>query len=541
MGKDKKKKPIGVRIALGLGIPLVIIGLLIGSVFIVFGDRNDTKFVGNDNYTTTQVFNNAVVKSLGNTETLKKMDLVLDEGDINQILYNVSKDSFPEEAKQYLKKLYVEFNDEGVNFCLNAEAIGFKTRLVISTKIASGQVDGKKAILFNIDKISIGMVDFYGILMKFNIVNDGMLESLFKSTGFSFKSDLANKRLYYLEESLNDDMSRLIGGGTSLVGSLLSHFQAAGLVNVSCDKNGFGAKINLETLQTNSTYIGSEVNKDIVDIDTEDIKAKVFSLLTAHIVDVSDVSIVYGYLINGYSSLNEENKEYIDSLDLTSIGILVNNLYEGYSHYVEEEDKIENIVANEIALSVPTCITNPGVENKIISISEYDIDNYLASTSLVGTTYALASKSMTGIYNTCYITLDNLYCNIIKDHIYYVVGININGLDTRLIVDTKIDTFAEEAYKLKFTIDKIYYGETLSSEKLTSTILDMMGDAINNIGEWVTFSPSTGVFEISVQDIVYSNPTYGVLLRDLGESRTVLSDVSLDEEGTIDIFFKADI
>lgn len=543
MGKDKtkKKKPLGVRIALGLGIPLVIIGLLIGSVFVVFGDNNDTDFVGVDNYSTTQVVRNIVTKSLGNAEQLKEMEIRFGEEDFNQIFYNVSKDVIPEEAKNYLDKLYVEFNNDGINFYLNAHAFGFKTRLVIATKIENGQVDGKDAIILNIQKISVGMVDFFDLIMKLNTVNNSMLESLFKSSGLSFKADLANKRLYYLEESISNDLNSLLGGSSSLVGSMISHFQSAGLVNLICSRYGFGAKINLQPLETNSTYIGSEFHKNLVDIHSKDAKSKIYDLLVSHIIDFDNVSDVFGYLTNGYSSLNDEQKAYIDTLDLSSIDIYINSAYEGYRHTVEEEDKIENIVASQIAMNVPACISNPGVENKIISISEYDIDNYLASTSLIGTSYVLASKSTTGVYNVSYIDIDNFYSNIVKDHIYYVVGININGLDTRLIVDTKLNNEVDEPYNLSFNIDNIYYGETIADQKLSNTIINMMGDAINGIGEWVNFSAETKTIEINVQNLAYSNPTYGEVLRNLGESRTELSDTLLDEEGSINIFFKSNI
>ncbi len=90
-------------------------------------------------------------------------------------------------------------------------------------------------------------------------------------------------------------------------------------------------------------------------------------------------------------------------------------------------------------------------------------------------------------YKINYIVVDNFYSNIVDDHFYFIVRFNINGCPNTVIIDAKVSEEEVGDFKIKFTIDDIYYGDRLANDELKSVLYDLLTTSVGG-EDWVAVS-----------------------------------------------------
>ena len=89
---------------------------------------------------------------------------------------------------------------------------------------------------------------------------------------------------------------------------------------------------------------------------------------------------------------------------------------------------------------------------KIADLKESDINAFLATSKAIGNGLILKDKNNESIF----VVVDNINCNILDNLLYVIVGININGYETRIILDGQFKSI--EGYVMNLELRGIYYG-----------------------------------------------------------------------------------
>ena len=526
------------RFLIGLGITVGVIGITVGVVAIAFHDGGRSTFVPKENYNIEDVMKNAVAASLDNIKTTKKMDVKVTRDDLNQVFYMASS-KLPDKAKEFVKALYVETSDDNYKFCVDLQAGFYKTRATIDTKLEETKIDDKDAYAFNIKSVKLGKVNGLNILKKY-LINDSTMQGIFSGAGLSIKSNMDNNRLYYIKSDLKEDVIKLVGAknDNSFLSPLITHFFDKDCIKIGFGEAGIGMDVDFSSAETNPTYIGDESDKQL-NIPMEDIKTKVISGLNSNLFGLDKSELIYSLFLNGYNSLDDESKATVDAIDFSSInnGDSAASSIEGYNFVLEENEKIDNMVKTQGATNAPIAVAHPGEKTKIIEITENDLSKVLSSTSLLKKGYVFSSNDGTNNHFS-YITVDNFYSQMIKNHMYFVAGININGFETRAIIDAAQDTTIESKFKVGFKVEHVFLGNIDASDGFKDIINTLIKDAVDGMDSSVLkYDDNTKTVIFDLEETLFSIPSIGTVLEGAGDAEISLSDVELDSTGAFNVYY----
>ena len=128
--------------------------------------------------------------------------------------------------------------------------------------------------------------------------------------------------------------------------------------------------------------------------------------------------------------------------------------------------------------------------------------------------------------------------------INYTIGLNINGLETRAIIETKRSLDMNE-YVCDFDIINIYYGERLATSSFKSFIKQLFKTALESISDnWISFNSSNNVVTINFMDFIkedVSLVSYKTIFYDtIGTRKIVAISDGLNEIGRLSLRYIRD-
>ena len=178
----------------------------------------------------------------------------------------------------------------------------------------------------------------------------------------------------------------------------------------------------------------------------------------------------------GYDKLSDENKELIDSIDFSIVGIADVPGYTGFglnnsSDYLTEKMKEGLMTFDDFEHS----------QTEVTILNEQDLNNYIAGRNIIGFT-TLMHRQAEESYKINYMTVDNFYSNIYHDGdeqiAEFVCKININGYPTSL---TFVSNAEVQDDSIVFTIkeDGVKFGSIYAPE-LNNQFFNVIKGALNN-------------------------------------------------------------
>ena len=442
-GKKKRKHHPVLITLLVLFLVLVVTPLALIYGFFFDPVRHEDKGIEK---TFNEVMETSLYSSLRTVKDDGKMKIDITQDDLNAVFkkaYNMMDPA----AKSFIDGVYVDIDNNNYTFYIDAKAPLFMTRLVIRTSLTDEpnvEEPQKGRFIFKIEEIRLGRLNSVASIAK-SVAGSSTaeIEAQLAKNGLHITVDLANNSLIYTRENLQKDITAFLGAQQNVMTAVTEQFVADELLTIgSEDPHSLGFVGNLKPFNTNGAYV--DPNNDI-GLDMTSYGAKMSTLFKGGINITNHENEVFRYLLHGYDDMTNETKTFIDGLDLSSIGINNVSAYEGdpklqgnpnLSDTVEAQINPAEIVAN----------------GKIADLKESDINAFLATSKAIGNGLILKDKNNESIF----VVVDNINCNILDNLLYVIVGININGYETRIILDGQFKSI--EGYVMNLELRGIYYG-----------------------------------------------------------------------------------
>jgi hypothetical protein len=445
MAEKKKRKHKGLIIF--LTIVLIVIVLPISLVYGLFFDSS-TKDVKKDENFTMEKFGETIIVDSLDFASLEdhKISFQIKEEYLNQALLLASEDMDPTLSK-YLKKIYVDFQEDCYKFYIDLEVPLFKTRACLITKLESNS----EGFAFIIKDVKVGRLGgFYWVLEKF--VDDSMLNDIFASTGLSIKADIENHQLTYSLNSLIHDLKNM---GVIETGSFFFKMMSDFLSNeqlVSYDfysNDSMSIDIDLTKLHQNQFVDANyDLNLDLLAIknatETHINNNPTFTKTTDNIQSFFEQTFrnTYASKLTGHKSIKNIAIEQINAAQLTSVGDSVN-----------------------------------------VVIQEKEINDYFSISEIIGDTVIFHRDTTTG-HKVNFVTIDNFYTNMYKDstgsYADFVIGLNISGYETVATIETKLVTTSGTTMEFEFTEHAFNFGAVELDGELKNSFIDYLSTGLSH-------------------------------------------------------------
>lgn len=458
---------------LGWIIPVAITGTLVlvaGGFYLAIMDHGQSTYKPIE-ATNEQVITRQVVKSFAHTHDNKEIDFHIDSDSLNQILYNSTK-SLREDPNVggMFGDFYLTIKDRNYTFYVNLDLKVIKTRAILNTVLS--ETDDE--YIFTVKSVKLGNLGATWIAEKAGVLEkiDGAFQNAFQGTNLSIKSDLKNKKLTYAKEDMHKDMINLMSSSTGseddsifmkAIKSFDFNFSFADGMHVKTDLSN-----KIENTAKSDSHIASTPDSHYYNYE----QAKTY---------INNGMEVYKSLIKGGAVTDQEAKEAAE-IDFKMMKTLGDGSLE-----------VNNTVKNRIKSTNYTIYGTSGT-HKVAYITEDEIDEILLSTGIIGDNYLFHYDE-----ESVYVVIDRFYCDLFTDangdsYFNYTVGININGLETRAIIETKCEPIAN-SFTADFKISNIYYGETVAGEDFQAKIKDYFKSAIDSMTDnaWITYEPDDGM------------------------------------------------
>ena len=447
----------------------------------------DTKTVKiQDNFSLETFANRAIVDSLDHTaEEPHHLSIAVTENDMDNILISGLK-NIPM-AGSVVSKAYVIIKGEKYDFYADFDFDLFKTRLKMATTLKDDTANNQ--FIFKIEDISVGQIfglKEIGKSIFGRYINSDTINQFIEASGLSIKYSSDDSALFYNKDDILSDLTNLLGGGTGMfVDIIQTMFDQKLFSFTSATDNFIEANVDLSRLASNELVTDDAdhlaIAPQTVGLQCRD---RVVTLVNNNAInpDETDVNIPFKFFFKGYDNLDDSEKNVIDYIDMTSVGIsnAQKSTYPGI--YVGPEIDIVEKMKESIS---PTRLWSGATDEEkkfITQLTEKDVNEYIRNKSVIGYTTLLHRRTEDG-YKINYVCIDNFYCNLynkgtgLNDKVAeFVCKININGYHTSLTFDSRVsDVIANN--KLTFTVKDIKYG-SMEAEELKDQFFDVIAEAL---------------------------------------------------------------
>ena len=457
----------------------------IAAFYVLFQDGATKQVQIQENFSMANMGKRLAVDSLDNAVEDEKLTMVVTENDMDNILESALNTTGVKSG--FINKAYVDIDGNKYTFYVDLDAYVMRSRIKFHTVLRESE--DHSTFYFDIKDMSVGMVSGLASPTKMIVqrfVNEQLVNNVFAQAGLSIKFDKTNYRLYYSKLDVMTDINKMGGGNNmGLYYNIMQTLVQRDMADFKTDSPNFlDVTMGLKELQTNECVTDDakhiKVNHEAV---TTQCKDKLIQLIEEGIFDPKQeggeqkLKLLFSFLFNGgYAKLNEDNKEFIDSVDMTSIGITDKETYDGFG--LSQSDTYLN---DKMSSGLMTFDDLEDHKKDVTLLSEEDLNNYIAGRNVIGFT-TLMHRPDGEKYKLNYVTVDNFYTNIYHNGeeqiAEFVCKVNINGYATSL---TFVSSAEVNMDSITFTIkeDGIKFGE-VSAPELNDQFFAVMADALNN-------------------------------------------------------------
>lgn len=504
----------------------VIIFLVLLLVFLLYDGSNITnKEVIENNRQALQVIDNTLYKGTYDSKSSKKAKILFKEEDLEAFIYPIvmclNDETLPIEftgADIDVKneKYYIEISIDAYDL--------FKS--VITAQLEFTLTDDSLAIKMNNAKL--GKINFTSIGKSFlKNIDETQIENILEDKGIYLDLNLNDLSVLMTFDNIKNTIVHSIkDGNRDLVLLLFDVFISDDdLMQLILGENDLiGAILNLDVAE----YKGNEDLQLNYQYDFSGCKLLTETLLKNNIIDYSQVSIVYNFLVRGYKKLSDEEKQKIDTIDLSSISITKKEDYKGIINRSEAtlNNYFLSIFENKSILECAAILTNG------ITISDQFLTSVLQTFEFIGMSYAFSDYDN----NVGYFTIEqvNLICE--DQFIDLILVVDINGIQIYLEASFNCLDSNSKGLKINGEIDKISIGQYELKEFQKDELLDYLNFMFTDLS-WISVSKENKTLQLDFSNamatVITSNSNISSLLSNSIHS---ITDTYV-EEGLIKIKF----
>ena len=211
---------------------------------------------------------------------------------------------------------------------------------------------------------------------------------------------------------------------------------------------------------------------------------KAESLLTNKIISKKEASYVADYLIRGYSNIEDEAKDIIKDLDLTSIGISNNKLYTGV---VDRKDT--NIISLIQTSTAGINILSPGVS---VNIDDQNINAIIDDREIIGKTFTFIKDNSIN-----YISIGSIYITSFYHKIILSTVVDFNGKEIKIDITLEANDLGSN-HSITTVLSSVEAGDVSLNDDEQKNLLEFLDQnlesdllKINKETKEITFDFST--------------------------------------------------
>jgi hypothetical protein len=278
------------------------------------------------------------------------------------------------------------------------------------------------------------------------------------------------------------------------------------------------------------------------------------TLINSGVVNENNVDIFSKYLSFGSSLLTSGEKDLINNT--SSLPSILGKSVAEYSSEREtkfalkgrklsEVNKIEDVVSAQVsnALTPTRCtelIASDGGDVVDARVDEFDLHDVLKTNSFIGYGKTMYYQQADGSYKIAFVTIDNMYMNIINNNIYFILGLNMNGYETSLIVSSIIQSAGNGKLYFKLDQNNAYFGSYKIPATLFDSLTSLFASSSTSSG-WFSYDANKKSFLINFIDAINNNEQIKLLKAsglniDVGVSAV---GASIIDNGYINIYVSA--
>ena len=485
-------------------VVILLCGVGVGIVAYKLSDNsfNEPDYLNNVEPTKLNI-NNLVSNSLEDTKDTSKMDITLEEKEINIILKSLSIDLNKQFANSGVKveTMYIDaVSGDDIKFISYIDIKGFKTSL--NGEFLLGLNNNKFNI--TIDNIKVGKLGFEKdlitkLIQKFagtyNLTKDiELAPGLFVKadlSSLSIELDLLDVKDVLLESLKTTNEYDLYQTIINVV------FRVDELITLNKDSHEIGFNINLSSF-------GYDENTDAITpytIDFDSVNTKVETLLNNGSLSQENASTLATYLVKGYEYSSEEVKETINDIDLSSVGITNNTTYLGLINYSPKEIK-DTFIEQAATFNVlnPTAFEG-------FKIDENVWNDYFKTTSSIGKVFEFVRQE-DGKYEATYLAINSLYIDIKDDHFALYLLASING--KHVVVNFELDVASSSGLTINSTVTSLRLGNVVLENEEISKLLTFLKNSMTD--EWININPENKAITFNFTSMFSSNEILQMIL-----------------------------
>lgn len=532
--RKKKKTRWWKGLLIALTVIVLIIALPVGAIFACFYNGNFSNTFVDSGEKSEDVLKRVMASCLDDTKTDGKISFKITEEDFNQILIPTINEHLDDQVGEFLNGFYIDITDTTYNFVIELVENYlnvFKTKVTIVTELEHNKSTNPSEdfFIFRIIDLKIGNLSKMFDLGKSVISMFGLdlyIQDFFVQSGLNIQLDLGKNQMVYNTTDLVHDVVSMIETDNEFLDIFIP------VVDLSLETGLFGFDfyqnetlelyLNLERFDFNENFCLDETSP--VELDLQKHMDDLLTLIQNEIVSSEDAGKLLHYLIHGYEHTDSSNKELVDTLDLTSIGITDNKAYAGDKF--PESVSLTDEATNQIK-------TANLVTGHLASISEEFINDMVGSSPVMGYSLLLQGKDKEGNSKLSYVTIDKFYINLQEDKLSAVCRMNMNGFHTYLIFDYVVDLSNDDNRQIVLKPAHIYLGEINAPKELYTVFFEILHNAFNEI-EGASFDKDTGDITIAFEDAFDEAGNFDVI-KGYGDPVISLKGNDLSDVGEISL------
>lgn len=557
--KDKKKTSKKKKIIISSIIVFLclVISAPIITIYYLFYDDNHSTFVADDDYLFDQTLHKSLTKSIEYTRTTELLNFMITEEQLNNILA-LSMPSMPD----YVTNFTVDVTDDRYTFMIDITLpiFNFKSKVSVFTKIT----DDNDSFYFHIEDVVVGKIHGLTNILISGIESmiesekhedvDDVIDDTMDDAGIDVDSDIVDDEgeenkdpeIVYDKDQIILDLKtkalEIIEG--ALFVDFIQDFYDLGIMRLSLASDNVSLQLetNLKNTNVNPTYIPVNKGSVITTANLDLYMTYINDLLKRGVITINEGRYVLNYLINGYNnySMPEFTLDFLSSVDLSMYGI---NDYKNYKGANLTTDVVfSDVLTNQLHatlqdinddLSSHIVIPNSGT---LASISETDINSILKTTSLIGYSYVFSYKEKDDYYSS-YVTFNDIYAEITDNNITFIASMNINGFESKIIINTLSESFENNTLVLK--VDEALMGTYNYNIDKHMVLYTLLSNSFSKL-DWISFNSFTKTLKIKVDDIMsdFTGNTALNYLQDNGDISLELDGESIESDGSLNINYK---
>lgn len=481
-----------------LFISLLVIILLIGGCvgFLAYMVIDNTSYTNekyeNENLDITLPIFDLVEESLHDTNSTNQIKFVLDPDKLDYILYSVL-DSVKEQIQ------IININGSKVE-CINGiyylkVSLGYqKINTVIDLELDFLEENDTFTIFvkdLKLGKLGLNNQIFHKIIDNIDISQ--VLDAL-EDNKIYCSLDLKTLSISITKQNLLDMIKEntFSNPHNKLINVLLDIYENNSSLYKFETENYVNFTLNLQELKYNEKFgIPSDIGLNAVDLLSE-------TLLSNSIINTNQVNTVFFYLLNGYSSLSEEEKGIIDQIDFSSVGISNNSSYKG--KLIKSDLTLKDHISSK-----PLDYTLGDTSLDLV-IEEPIMNSIIQNSELIGTTFAFghSNQGEEKYHNKIsYISTEHLILDFIKDKIELDFILNVNGC--RLGVHAGFTTLPHSGLIIEGNLHSLSIGNIQLTDEQKINLLSYMNSLF--VEDYISISSNEKKIKLDFSNLIFENET----------------------------------